>query len=447
MTQDRERKIIWLVGKADSGKTAVLHTLADELRQEDRLAGTFFFSSAHPKRNSFDYVFPTLAYQLAIQHPRAQEAITKAIANDPALLLAEKSRQDQLEKLLVPPLRQIRRIWASKTGATLILDGLNAATTEQVGPFVTQLAKLVRDATLPIDTIIVSSTLKSHINVEMQRTNLREVVKIVRMEEYDSRDDVSLFLQHAFDVMRSSHRMSASCPGERDLSALVELTNGNFVSATALIKLINKDHLQGRLALLFSMLRGDVAYVWGTIERQILIIVDQAEASTRGLQYLYVILDLVEELANPKLRKIVGVDVIPYLRPFSALQSVSPSLSLNPVQIYSMSLKELMRTYTPATHEKVKPYDKRRHLSSTFLGSIKSMLKNWQRLHQGLVLADVSDDAETTEDFSFEGSTKRASNSGIREKSRASQAVSRLQSRSFPIIIAPFFKVVHFRIQ
>ncbi|EIW81611.1 hypothetical protein CONPUDRAFT_56015, partial [Coniophora puteana RWD-64-598 SS2] len=103
MAQDKERSIIWLVGKVDSGKTAVLHTLADELRQEDRLAGTFFFSSAHPKRNSFDYVFPTLAYQLAIQHPRAQEAITKAIATDPALLLAEKSRQDQLEKLFIPP--------------------------------------------------------------------------------------------------------------------------------------------------------------------------------------------------------------------------------------------------------------------------------------------------------------------------------------------------------
>ncbi|EIW81612.1 hypothetical protein CONPUDRAFT_144311, partial [Coniophora puteana RWD-64-598 SS2] len=258
----------------------------------------------------------------------------------------------------------MRRIWASKTGVTLILDGLNAATGEQAGPFITQLAKLVRDATLPIDTIIVSSTPKPHINAEMQRANLRDVVKIVRIEEYDSPDDVNLSLRQAFDTMRSSHRISASCPDERDLSTLVELTSGSFASATALVNMINKGHRPGRLSLLFSMLRGDVSYVWETIERQIPVNVDQAEACTRGLQYLYTIIDLVEELANPKLRKVVGVDVTPYLRPFSALQLVSPTSSLNPAQIYSTSLQELMTTYTPATREKVKNYNKCRHLST-----------------------------------------------------------------------------------
>ncbi|EIW80247.1 hypothetical protein CONPUDRAFT_32387, partial [Coniophora puteana RWD-64-598 SS2] len=103
------RKIIWLSGESGSGKSVIAHTLADQLRQEGELAGTFFFSRKHTKRSTFNRFFLTIAYQLGLQHPLAQGLIMKAISDDPALLTPEKSRLDQLEKLVALPLKQLAR--------------------------------------------------------------------------------------------------------------------------------------------------------------------------------------------------------------------------------------------------------------------------------------------------------------------------------------------------
>ncbi|EIW76950.1 hypothetical protein CONPUDRAFT_63119, partial [Coniophora puteana RWD-64-598 SS2] len=102
---DRDHKIVWISGDPGSGKSTLVHTLADELwqRDTDSLVGTFFFSREDLKRSTFDRVFLTLAYQLGLRHPRAQSTITKAISDDPALLSSEKSHSDQLDKLVTQP--------------------------------------------------------------------------------------------------------------------------------------------------------------------------------------------------------------------------------------------------------------------------------------------------------------------------------------------------------
>ncbi|EIW74845.1 hypothetical protein CONPUDRAFT_40305, partial [Coniophora puteana RWD-64-598 SS2] len=38
-----DRKIVWIIGEPGAGKSALAHTLADDFRAEERLAGTFFF--------------------------------------------------------------------------------------------------------------------------------------------------------------------------------------------------------------------------------------------------------------------------------------------------------------------------------------------------------------------------------------------------------------------
>ncbi|EIW80711.1 hypothetical protein CONPUDRAFT_105788, partial [Coniophora puteana RWD-64-598 SS2] len=92
LVDTEDRKIVWISGESGSGKSTVAHTLADKLREEGRLACTFFFSRKHTKRSTFDHVLLTFAYQLGLHHPRAKEIIVKAITDDPALLSPEKSR-------------------------------------------------------------------------------------------------------------------------------------------------------------------------------------------------------------------------------------------------------------------------------------------------------------------------------------------------------------------
>jgi len=89
LVADDRRKIVWISGDFGSGKSTVAHTLADELRGEGKLAGTFFVSRKHIKRSTFDHVLHTLAYQLGLHHHRAKEIIIKAISDDPAPLFGE----------------------------------------------------------------------------------------------------------------------------------------------------------------------------------------------------------------------------------------------------------------------------------------------------------------------------------------------------------------------
>ncbi|EIW80796.1 hypothetical protein CONPUDRAFT_27134, partial [Coniophora puteana RWD-64-598 SS2] len=118
-------KIIWLSGESGCGKSTIAHSLAEELDREGRLAATFFFSRKHTKRSTFDHVLLTLAYQLGLQHPRAKEIIMKAISDDPALLSADKSRRDQLEMLVVRPLKALYPAWRDKHGMSIVLDALD----------------------------------------------------------------------------------------------------------------------------------------------------------------------------------------------------------------------------------------------------------------------------------------------------------------------------------
>ncbi|KAG1759098.1 hypothetical protein EDD22DRAFT_783002, partial [Suillus occidentalis] len=71
-------QIIWLHGTAGVGKSAVWHSL-EETNVEKRLAGTFFFSRKHTKRNTTSYLFATLTYQLASNFPSTKNDANEAI--------------------------------------------------------------------------------------------------------------------------------------------------------------------------------------------------------------------------------------------------------------------------------------------------------------------------------------------------------------------------------
>ncbi|EIW75028.1 hypothetical protein CONPUDRAFT_169884 [Coniophora puteana RWD-64-598 SS2] len=199
--------------ESGSGKSTIMHTLADELRQEGTLAGTFFFSRKHTKRSTFERVILTFAYQLGLQHHFAQEVIMKAIHDDPALLSSEKSPRDQLEKLVIEPLRAMAHIWKDKGGASLILDALDEGTsdgTHHIVSFIRLLLLLIRDDPLPIpvQNIFISSRLWSEIRSIMHDSSHQGLVRTVLLEQYDSQEDVHIYFQERFRRIYEVHELS-----------------------------------------------------------------------------------------------------------------------------------------------------------------------------------------------------------------------------------------------
>jgi hypothetical protein len=118
-SQVHSERIYLLLGRARCGKSAVSHTIAQKLREEERLGSAIFLARNVEGRNSAQAVFSTMASDLAAFDEKIKEGISQAINKDPGLPTASLERQFQ--GLIVGPTRNLTIIGP----VLLILDGLD----------------------------------------------------------------------------------------------------------------------------------------------------------------------------------------------------------------------------------------------------------------------------------------------------------------------------------
>ncbi|KAF5356096.1 hypothetical protein D9756_004383 [Leucocoprinus leucothites] len=120
----REQRLLWYMGPAGIGKSAIAQSIAEELEETGHLGGTFFFSRPG-QINDPATVIPTLAYQLAMRNDTYKQIVSQRLADD--LLILNKNRSTQFKKLIIEPFQLI----ATTSNASLqdplliILDGLD----------------------------------------------------------------------------------------------------------------------------------------------------------------------------------------------------------------------------------------------------------------------------------------------------------------------------------
>ncbi|KAF5355921.1 hypothetical protein D9756_004379 [Leucocoprinus leucothites] len=121
---NREQRLMWYMGPAGIGKSAIAQSIAEELEETGHLGGTFFFSRPG-QINDPATVIPTLAYQLAMRNNTYKQIVNQRLADD--LLILNKNRSTQFKKLIIEPFQII----ATAPDASLqdplliILDGLD----------------------------------------------------------------------------------------------------------------------------------------------------------------------------------------------------------------------------------------------------------------------------------------------------------------------------------
>ncbi|KAI3609801.1 kinase-like protein [Moniliophthora roreri] len=114
-------RVLWLYGPADAGKSAIAQTISEAAQKQDMLAASFFFSQEDPKRDSPQYIFVSLAHQLAYSIPGLREPLEQTIRSNPRILQA--SLEGQLEKLILEPCRSLPR--PRERPKTLVIDGMD----------------------------------------------------------------------------------------------------------------------------------------------------------------------------------------------------------------------------------------------------------------------------------------------------------------------------------
>lgn len=257
----QSKKIMWVTGPAGTGKTAIAGSIAQGCQERGLLAGSFFFSSfsGDAKRRSKRYLVPTLAYQIT-RHAcfkDVEESVALAIKHDPAIF--DQQLKDQLEALILKPLRTVWRgnLLPATVPKVLIVDGLDEC---EVKPqlirypdkwrnirkhedehleILSALLQASNDPAFPFRILLLSRPEPSI------RTFFSGIGKGISFEifldnKYSPDADIALFLKAKFaELKRRYPRIPASWPPNDVLEVLVANASGQFIYAATVIRYID----------------------------------------------------------------------------------------------------------------------------------------------------------------------------------------------------------------
>ncbi|KAJ7246162.1 hypothetical protein B0H12DRAFT_768641 [Mycena haematopus] len=228
--------ILWLYGPAGAGKSAIVQTLARQLRDDGKLGGCFFFQRDHATRGNAKTLFSTIAYQLAISVPWLKTPISQIVENDPSIVV--RSIESQMQKLISEPCRPHQ----NRNPVPILIDGLD----ECEGHIIQEeILRAIRNSSskYPIPLrFIVASRSEPHIREVFDSPLYIGNYRSFNVEQ--SFDDVRKYLRDEFSrIHREHHHTMGSIPSpwpsDNVLKELVWKSSGYFIYASTIIKFVD----------------------------------------------------------------------------------------------------------------------------------------------------------------------------------------------------------------
>lgn len=234
----RDCRMLWVLGPAGVGKSAVAQTVADHY--SGGLLGAAFFFSGLSQRDDPYRVIPTIAHQLARQYPDYKQIITRRFADDSSIL--EKTLRTQFNELIIEPFRFLAAVRPPhlQQPCLIILDGLDECRGEEEQcEFIQLISDHVRQVkNFPLLWMVCSRPewhLKSLLaDSDFQITCIREELEI---DDTEARDDVFHVLSDGFDSIRRKYRdrLSITWPPLTSLNQLADAASGHFGFASTVL--------------------------------------------------------------------------------------------------------------------------------------------------------------------------------------------------------------------
>ena len=225
--------IYWLNGLAGTGKTAIAQTIAERVFANGQLGASFFCSRDFSNRSNLQFIFPTLAVQLARKYTEFRSTLVPLLQSDPEIV--DESLSRQMEKLIVRPLRE------SGVSTVIVVDALDeckdykptSAILSVLGQFVSMIPKVKFFLTgRPERRIRQGFRLP-------QMVEATDVFVLHEVEPHQVYSDIRMFFKHSFSELTSHQYGLVDWPTEEQLRLLCERAAGLFVYAVATVKFID----------------------------------------------------------------------------------------------------------------------------------------------------------------------------------------------------------------
>ena len=234
--------VLWLYGAAGVGKSAIMQTVAEILRNfyREHYAGSFFFANGVPGRGQGSALFPTLSYQIGMNLPVVREFINLAMMADPSL--PTKSMDIQMQALIISPL--LSSLYQPTHAATIIIDGLDECQGSAVQKAILSLIANAKSSfPLPLRFLIASRP-EFWIRDSFNQQPLFGMTQRINLSESgNALDDIKKYLQAGFSEIYANNldvmaMVQSPWPSSEVIDRLAQEASGQFVYASTVLKFV-----------------------------------------------------------------------------------------------------------------------------------------------------------------------------------------------------------------
>ena len=402
--------VYWLNGLAGTGKSTIAQTIAERVSSDGQLGASFFCSRDFEDRSNLQFIFPTLAIQLARRYTEFRSILVPLVQSDPPII--HESLYGQMNKLIVGPLMK------SAISTVIIIDALDECKDEEpasailsvLGQFVSKIPKV---------KFFVTGRPEPRIREGFRLPLLAKVTDVFVLHEVESNqvnNDIRLFFQHQLSELKVRRRGLDGWPTEVQLDLLCERAGGLFVYAVATIKFIDKQSSNPRKRLDLLLQSPENTVHEGKIKFK-----GNATLDSLYISIIHEAFGDDDPEDDPKIRSVLGAvtlaayplspstiatllgfeteDVFPFLSSVHSLLILHEDVD-RPVQSFHKSFPDFIVDPTRCTDQRflVSPPD---HHAELLIGCLELMNQrleqNMCKLPDGVINSEVDDLREKAE--------------------------------------------------
>ncbi|KAK6538883.1 hypothetical protein TWF694_010441 [Orbilia ellipsospora] len=246
-----ENCVFWLYGMAGIGKSTIARTIASHLSDSGQLGASFFFKKSQTRRSTASNLFPTLAYSLAQNIPLLTPLILTSIKENPEA--PSKALKEQFETFILGPILQLDN--SLKTAGevvvvvVVVIDALDECESEEDIPLVLHsLNRLSNLNSVHLRFFIASQS--DFFLAQRFQTLTRSKVRShdLTPNGFDhevAERGIQIFLEHEFACIKAKRACEVpnNWPSRSAIQQLVHITNPSFISAAAISRFVENEHL------------------------------------------------------------------------------------------------------------------------------------------------------------------------------------------------------------
>ncbi|KXN91191.1 hypothetical protein AN958_02611 [Leucoagaricus sp. SymC.cos] len=252
----RTSRLLWLVGPAGVGKSAIMQTLA-EIEAQRSMISTLFFSATQG-RNNPSKVIATIAYRIAVQHSPYQEYLRSALAADPKLI--ETSIKTQFSTFFVLPFVKMK-LYSGPSPLIIFIDGLDECEgKEEQLHFLTLISSFTESYPEAPLLWVIASRPEEHITSYLACQKLKSCYdkEEVSVDSTEACEDMERYLRLEFEKIRASNPVIRTLfphwPPENDFLKLLTAAVGHFAYGTTVIRFISQGDPISRFRLILDLI-------------------------------------------------------------------------------------------------------------------------------------------------------------------------------------------------